>query len=136
MSQRSVIQPAGVHRPASPYNHAIITSPGKLLWISGQVPVDVNGQVVSSDCFEAQVDQVFSNLSQILESAGTSFKNVIKLGTFLTRSGDIPAFGRKRAAYFSTFFPDGEFPASTLVVVAGLADPGWRIEIDACATLP
>jgi enamine deaminase RidA (YjgF/YER057c/UK114 family) len=98
--------------------------------------VDANGQVVSTEDFEAQVDQVFSNLSHILETAGASFRDVVKLGTFLTRSSDIPAFGRKRSKFFSNFFPDGEFPSSTLVVVAGLADPSWLVEIEAYATIP
>ena len=63
MKQRTVIEPTGVHKPASPYSHAIVTSPGKSIYISGQVPVDTNGQMVSADDFDAQVDQVFSNLS-------------------------------------------------------------------------
>lgn len=136
MTQKIVIQPTKVHRPASPYNHAIVTSPGKLLFISGQVPVDANGEIVSAEDFEAQVDQVFSNLSHILETAGASFRDVVKLGTFLTRSDDIPAFGRKRAAFFSNFFPDGDFPTSSLIVVAGLADPRFLVEIEAYATIP
>ena len=136
MTQRIVIKPSEVHQPAAPYSHAIITSPGKLVCISGQGPVDAKGQVVSAENFEAQVDQVFSNLSFVLETAGVTFRDVFRLGTFLTRSSDIPAFGRKRNALFSNFFPDGEFPASTLVVVAGLADPSWLIEIEAFATIP
>ncbi len=136
MTRRTVIKPAGVHQPATPYNHAIITSPGKLVFVSGQVSVDPNGQVVAAEDFDAQVDQVFSNLSAILDAAGASFRDVVKLGTFLTRASDIPAFGRKRRAFFSNIFPDGEFPTSTLVVVAGLADPRWRIEIEAYAMIP
>jgi enamine deaminase RidA (YjgF/YER057c/UK114 family) len=136
MKQRTVIKPTGVHKPASPYSHAIVTSPGKSILISGQVPVDAGGQLVSADDFEAQVDQVFLNVSHILEAAGASFRDVVKLGTFLTRSSDIPAFGRKRKAFFSNLFPEGEFPASTLVVVAGLADPNWLIEIEAHAMIP
>ena len=136
MTQRIVIKPTDVHQPVSPYNHAIVTSPGKLLFISGQVPVDVTGQVVSAEDFEAQVDQVFSNLSHILETTGASFRDVVKLGTFLTRSDDIPAFGRKRTAFFSKFFPDGDFPTSSLIVVAGLADPSFLIEIEAYAMIP
>lgn len=136
MAQRIVIKPRGVHQPATPYSHAIITSPGKLVCISGQVPVDSNGQLVSAEDFGAQVDQVFLNLSHILKAAGASIRDVVKIGTFLTRSSDIPAFGQKRSELFSNFFPDGEFPTSTLVVVRGLADPSWLIEIEAYATIP
>ena len=136
MTRRIVIQTPGVHPPAAPYSHAIITSPGRFVYISGQVPVDAGGRAVSAGNFEAQVDQVFSNLNRILEAAGASFRDVVKLGTFLTRSSDLPAFRRKRDALFSGFFPDGQFPASTLVVVSGLADPGWRIEIEAYAAIP
>ena len=136
MTQRIVVKPDGVHQPAAPYNHAIISSPGKRLYISGQVPVDAQGQLVSAEDFEAQVEQVFSNLNNILETVGASFKDVVKLGTFLTRSSDIPSFGQKRNALFSNFFPDGDFPASTLVVVTSLADPRWLVEIEAYATIP
>lgn len=73
MTRRTVIKPTGVHQPAAPYSHAMITSPGKSISISGQVPVDENGQVVSTDDFEAQVDQVFANIGRILEAAGASF---------------------------------------------------------------
>jgi enamine deaminase RidA (YjgF/YER057c/UK114 family) len=136
MTQRIVVKPDGVYPPATPYIHAIITSFRNLVFISGQVPVDANGQLVSAEDFEAQVDQVFANLNQILENVGASFRDVVKLGNFLTRFSDIPAFARKRTEFFSNFFPNGEFPTSTLVVVAGLANPSWLVEIEAYATIP
>lgn len=136
MTEKIVIKPAGVHQPASPYSHAIMAGPGKLLCISGQVPVDADGRLVSADDFDMQADQVFANLGRILKAAGASFGDVIRLGTFLTRSEDIPAFGRRRHGLFADFFPDGDFPASTLVVVSGLADPAWLIEIEALALVP
>jgi enamine deaminase RidA (YjgF/YER057c/UK114 family) len=74
MKQRTVIKPVGVHKPASPYSHAIVTSPGKSIYISGQVPVNAGGQVVSIDDFEAQVDQVFSNVSHIFSPCRESPK--------------------------------------------------------------
>jgi enamine deaminase RidA (YjgF/YER057c/UK114 family) len=43
---------------------------------------------------------------------------------------------RTRTEFFSNFFPEGDFPASTLVVVKGLADPRWLIEIEAVAAIP
>ena len=136
MTHRNVIKPAGVHLPAAPYNHVIVASTGKQVYISGQVPVDATGRGVPAEDFDAQVDQVFSNLRHALEAAGASFRDVVKLGTFLTRSSDIAAFRRKRTALFSSFVPEVDYPTSTLVVVAGLADPNWRIEIEAYAAIP
>ena len=134
--QRTVVNPPEVHEPVAPYSHALVTTPGKIICVSGQVPVDSNGHLVGVDNFELQVEQVFVNLSQILDTAGASFRHIVKLGSFLTRSSDISAFTRKRNEIFANVFPDGDYPTSTLLLVSGLADPKWLVEVEAYASIP
>jgi enamine deaminase RidA (YjgF/YER057c/UK114 family) len=81
------------------------------------------------------MEQVFKNLGYILESAGTSFNNVAKFTTFLTRSQDLSTFYEKRAEIFADIYPDGHYPTNTLLVVEKLAREEWLIEIEAIAAV-
>ena len=130
-----VIEPQRVAKPAGLYNHAISVSPGQLLFISGQVAIDENNQLVGEGDFNAQMEQVFKNLGYILESAGTSFKNVVKFTTYLTRSRDLSTFYEKRAEIFAGIYPKGRYPTNTLVVVDQLVREEWLVEVEAIASI-
>ena len=100
-----------------------------LLFISGVVSVDRDGQLVGRDSLSEQADQVYANLSAILASQGAGLTDVVKTTTFLTAGVDpSPLRGRPR-------FPDHALPASTAVVVTALADPEWLIEVEAIAVV-
>jgi reactive intermediate/imine deaminase len=120
------IQPDAVHR-ATGYSHAVRTE--KTLYVSGQVPRDDQGHVAEGDV-EAQVRQAFANLEAVLEAAGAGFRNVVKVTTFLTDRGQFETWRRVRAELFAE-----PYPASTLVVVAGLSYPEYLVEIEAIAVL-
>ena len=131
-----ILNPQGVAKPAGLYNQAISVTPGKLLFIAGQVAVDENSQLIGEGDFNAQMDQVFNNLGRILEGGGTSFDNVVKFTTYLTRSRDVSDFYEKRAEIFAEIYPEGRYPTNTLVVVDRLAREEWLIEIEAIAAFP
>jgi enamine deaminase RidA (YjgF/YER057c/UK114 family) len=131
-----ILQPQGVAQPQGMYNHAISVSAGRLLFIAGQVSIDVNNQLVGPGDFNAQMQQVFKNLGSILDSAGTSFENVVKFTTYLSRSQDLSAFYDKRREIFAEIYPNGRYPTNTLVVIDQLAREEWLIEIEAIAALP
>jgi enamine deaminase RidA (YjgF/YER057c/UK114 family) len=131
-----ILQPQGVAQPQGMYNHAISVSAGRLLFIAGQVSIDVNNQLVGPGDFNAQMQQVFKNLGSILDSAGTSFENVVKFTTYLSRSQDLSAFYDKRREIFAEIYPNGHYPTNTLVVIDQLAREEWLIEIEAIAALP
>ena len=101
---------------------------GVLATAQGQVPLDAEGNLVSADDPEAQVEQVFRNLGTALYAAGTSFADVVKLTVFLTDLADLAVFRAVRVVL------DAAAPASSLVRVAGLVHPAFRVEIEATIT--
>jgi reactive intermediate/imine deaminase len=123
-------QPAGLP-PANGYSHAVAFT-GRLVVISGQVPAGPDGQVVGAGDPAAQVRQVFSNLATALAAAGATLAQVVKITVFLTDLADLGVFRQVRDG----FLAGGPPPASTLVQVAGLVHPDFRVEIEALAVLP
>lgn len=103
---------------------------GKLIFISGQLPLDANGAVVGAGNIERQARVVFDNIEQSLHSAGAQLRHVVKLTTYVTDILNHPPLVRKvRAAAFGSQTP----PASTMVEVPRFALPDILIEIDVVA---
>ncbi len=116
--------PPAVRAPTG-YTHAIqITGDARRLIISGQVGVAPDGSVPSSG--EGQIAQAFANLRAVLSANGMGIENIVKTTTFLTDRGLLDVFRAARKAVFAE-----HVPASTLLFVAGLADPQWMVEIEA-----
>jgi enamine deaminase RidA (YjgF/YER057c/UK114 family) len=82
--------------------------------------------------FAGQARQALSNLKAMVEAAGGTINDIIKVNTYLTDLRYREELARVRAE----FFPEGRLPASTLIGVAGLADPDMLVEIEAIAVLP
>lgn len=116
-----------VHPPRG-YSHAV--KAGNTLYVSGQVALDIEGKLVGRGDIEAQARQVFTNLKNILEEAGGSLANAVKLTVLLTHHGSLDAYRTVRAE----FFP-GSPPAITLHVISSLADKDYLIEVEAIAVL-
>ena len=130
-----IVETKGVAQPQGLYNHAVSVSADRFLFIAGQVSIDEVNQLVGPGDFNAQMQQVFKNLASILDSAGASFENVVKFTTYLVRSQDMNAFYEKRAEIFADIYPNGRYPANTLVVIDQLAREEWLVEIEAVAAL-
>ena len=114
--------------PMEPYRLAQGYRVGNLIFLSGQAAIDAHGAIVGAGDFAAQAEQVFANLAQVLEAAGSGLDKVIKVTIYLTdmaRFADIVAL---RGRYFSP-----PYPADTIVEVAALALPELMIEIEAVA---
>ncbi|NLI96268.1 MAG: RidA family protein [Synergistaceae bacterium] len=108
-----------------PYSHAVES--GDVLYLSGQTPIDpATGQLVEDD-IEAQARQCFRNLFAVLQSAGLSQENVVKVNVFLTDMND---FARMNAVYREQFEPP--YPARSTIGVASLP-LGARVEIEMIA---
>jgi enamine deaminase RidA (YjgF/YER057c/UK114 family) len=99
----------------------------RLLYVSGQVGVDSRGKLQVG--IDKQVEQVWKNIAQVLKSGGMGLGDIVKITTFLTDSRFIVPFRTVR----DRFFPEPPYPASTLLIVAGLADPGMLVEIEVVA---
>jgi 2-iminobutanoate/2-iminopropanoate deaminase len=103
---------------------------GNLVFVSGQSGREP-GTGNLAPTVEAQTEQVFKNISAILEAAGSGLEHVIRCGVFLVDMGE---FQKMNAVYERMF--QGHRPARTTVEVSGLPGPGLRVEIDAIAVIP
>jgi reactive intermediate/imine deaminase len=123
------IRPDGTP-PTNGYSHAVSFA-GRMLFVSGQVPLDAEGRLVGYDDCAEQTRQVFRNISLVLASAGAGMGDVVKLTVFLTNMADVAAFRSVRDEFVDVAHP----PASSLVQVGGLVHPAFRVEIEAIAAL-
>lgn len=122
----TALNPAAV--PTSPfYSQGIeIREAGRLVFVSGQVGMTAEGNVLEG--VEAQAAQAVANLNAVLDEAGMSPADLAKLTIYLTDPGDVGPF--LAAAGASLPQPP---PATTLLIVNGLASPELRVEIEAVA---
>ena len=106
---------------------AEIPEGARVLFVSGQVGVDSRGKLQPT--FEKQAAQVWKNIAQVLKAGGMGFKDIVKMTTFLTDARFVGPFRTVR----DQFITEPPYPASTLLIVAGLADPAMLIEIEVIA---
>jgi enamine deaminase RidA (YjgF/YER057c/UK114 family) len=117
--------PQAVRAPAG-YTHAIqVTGDYRRLIISGQVGIAPDGTVPTSP--DGQIAQAFANLRAVLAAHEMTVANIVKTTAFLTDRELLASYRQARGALFG----DNPPPASTLLFVAGLADPSWVVEIEA-----
>ncbi len=127
--QNRAMYPETIHPPIGAYAHAIeVPESAKTMFIAGQVGIDVDGNVPAD--FAAQADLAWQNLMAILEFNGMRMKDVVKITHFLTDAANIPAYNEVRAKYLGE-----ERPASTLLIVAGLARPDLLVEVEMVAAI-
>jgi 2-iminobutanoate/2-iminopropanoate deaminase len=111
--------------PAGPFSPAIRA--GGIVYLSGQVAQDpATGRLIEGDVTR-QMEQVLSNALPVLEAAGKSFADVVRVGVFLTDMGDFQAMNAVYARHFEM-----PYPARTTVAVAALP-LGAAVEIDLVA---
>jgi len=116
--------PPGVHTPG-PYTHAALIAAGsQRLVLSGQVGIRPDGTVLEDPA--AQMEQALANIGAILAAHGMSQANLVKMTVFLTDPALIPTWRTARGAWLGA-----HKPASTLLIVAGLADPKFKVEVEA-----
>lgn len=116
----------GVPRPAGSYAHA--TALGSTLYVTGQLPVDpATDRLVDGD-ITTQTDQVMTNLTRVLELAGSSLSLVVQARSFLRFADDFSAYDETYRAWFPL-----RLPSRTTVVVSGFAISDALVEIDLVA---
>jgi enamine deaminase RidA (YjgF/YER057c/UK114 family) len=129
------INPPEMGAPLGLYRQISRVRASEFIFIAGQLAVDRSGAVIGKGDFEAQMKQVFANIGEALRSANCSFANVVKFTTYLVHSQDIELFMATRKKLFPTFFPNGEYPPNTLVVVDRLVKEEFLIEVETTAAL-
>ena len=116
-------------KPMRGFSKAVMVTCGRLLFISGEGPLDEDGNIVGKDDIEAQTRRTFQNLQNTLAEAGATLGNVVKMTYFLTDANDTAGFRKARAEFLKD-----ECPAASLVIV-GLGIPDMKLEIEAVAAL-
>ena len=113
--------------PAGFFSHGIEVAPNtRWLYISGQTGVRPDGSTPAD--FAAQAEQTFANMRAVLDDAGMGPGDLVKLVVYILRPEDLPDLRRIRNQFL------GEArPAQTLLRIAGLALPGWLIEVEGVA---
>jgi 2-iminobutanoate/2-iminopropanoate deaminase len=114
--------------PKGVYSPAIVAS-GPMVFVAGQVPVDPKTGEFKLGSFEEQAQLAFDNVTTLLEAAGTSWENVVRVGVFLS---DLGNFGQMNEIYKG--YLTEPFPARTTVQV--VLPPGVLIEVDCIAVIP
>ena len=112
------------------YSHVIVASGEKMVFVSGQLARNKNGEIVGAGDMRAQIRQVGENLKNALEAAGATLDDLVKTTTFVT---DIDEFFKHvdiRHDYLGV-----SLPASTTVEVRRLSHPDLLVEIEAMAVL-
>ena len=118
------IEPPNVAGPFATYSHAIeVPGPDRLLFGAGQTGVAADG--TTGEGIEAQARLTWENVRAVLDAADLGLSDIVQLNMLLVDRADLPA-----AMAVRDEFLDDHRPASTLMIVAGLARPEWRIEID------
>lgn len=120
--------PAGVRAPGGRYSHvAAVTGANRWVVLAGQIGARPDGTVPEDA--GAQCDQAMANVLACLKSQGMGPESIVKLTVYLTDAAYIAASREARAKVFSSLPP----PTSTLLIVAGLASPEFKVEIDVIA---
>ncbi len=113
-----------------PYSQAteIESGAGRLIFLSGQIPIDPSTGDVIDGPIADQVHRVMANLAAVLAAAGSGFDRVVKTTIFLVDMGD---FAEVNAAYGEYF---GDVPPARATVEVARLPKDVRVEIDAVAT--
>ena len=104
---------------------------GRTVYISGQIAIDAQGQLVGGEDMAAQTEQVFKNLQAALMAVGGDFGDVVKLTFYVADMSQMQAVRDVRDRYIDLERP----PASSAIEVKQLVRPEWLIEIDAIAVI-
>jgi enamine deaminase RidA (YjgF/YER057c/UK114 family) len=125
------INPDSLTKPPTYTQVVELTGPGRTVYISGQLATGRDGALVSRD-FQAQAQQVFENLKAALAAVGASFKDVVKINSYLADIAQLPILREVRAGYLNA----AALPASTTLGGASFAREGALLEIEVVAALP
>lgn len=127
----AAVIPPSVARTAASYEYSpgVIVPAGDLLFVSGQIGRDANGDVIADA--EQQFVAAFENLQSILVQAGATMADVIDITTFHTSMADLAVFAKVKSRFLDTT----PYPAWTAIGITELALPGVLVEIKATARL-
>jgi 2-iminobutanoate/2-iminopropanoate deaminase len=120
--------PAPLRRGA--YSSGVEAPTGRTIYVSGQVSLDAEGNVVGEGDIGLQAETVLEHVKTVVEEAGGGMEDIVKVTVFITDMGLYDEIHEVRRRYF-----EEPFPASSMVEVSALVDPRLLIEIEAVAVI-
>ncbi|MBK7873501.1 MAG: RidA family protein [Saprospiraceae bacterium] len=115
------------------FSQVVVSKPGRLVFISGQVAWDENKQIVHISDMEIQARKAFENVQIAIEKAGGTLKDIVMLRLYIVHYDEVK--GQAVGAVLREFFGTETHPASTWISVEGLASPEFLIESEAQAVI-
>jgi 2-iminobutanoate/2-iminopropanoate deaminase len=112
------------------YSSGVEAPAGRTVYVSGQVAFDAEGNVVGEGDIKLQTETVLEHVKTVVEEAGGSMEDIVKVTVFITDMGLYDDIHEVRRRYF-----EEPFPASSMVEVSALIDPRLLIEIEAIAVV-
>ena len=103
---------------------------GRTVFVSGQVAMDTEGNVVGEGDIRSQTETVLEHVKTVVEAAGGGMDDIVKVTVFITDMGLYDEIHEVRRRYF-----EEPYPASSMVEVSALIDPRLLIEIEAVAVI-
>ena len=132
MPNRRYINPESIVAP--PGNFSWVVQSENTLYLAGQVGIDKDGKTVDPKDAGAQVKQALYNIDATLRELGGTLDNIVRTTTFVVGKENLTSARAGRKAIGDEGLMTNK-PANTLVVVAGLADDDWLVEIETTAVL-
>ena len=130
---KEIINPASLPTPRG-FNHGILTTGGKLLFLAGQDASDGEGQIVAPGDIVAQCQQALHNLHAVVHEAGGQMTDIVKLNVYVTSRDTYVAQLKPLGKLFREYF-GAYYPAMALFEVVGLFQPEALIEMEGFAVL-
>lgn len=132
----SLLNPDTLCPPQGRYTHVAVATGTRIVSIAGQVGIRPDGKLAGAD-IGAQTTQAYENVGLALEAAGATWRDVIRVGIFVTSDEQLGDLAAARDAIYTEAFPDGPstYPPGTLLVVRGLAHPDLLVEVEATAVI-
>lgn len=128
--------PTTLAAPLGLYSHVAQAEGAGPVAIAGQLAVAADGSVVGRGDFRAQFAQVFENLHLALQATGCGFGDVLQFTSYVVDRGCIDEYYAARAEVFPQYFPEAVHPPNTLLIVDGLVQRDFLLEVQALAWRP
>ena len=126
--------PPGAPRPTGAYSLVAQAPPGiSLAWLSGQTGRRDDGSYPAS--IDDQTVVALDSLSALIAGIGASTREILAFRVYLVGRENMEGFRAARDSRLRSWYPQGDYPASTLALVSGLAHPSAKVEIEAIVGL-
>ena len=123
--------PASVWKPFGAFSQAVVQGSGKIIHLKGQVPLDVEGNIVGEGNIEIQVEKVLENIHSIVSCFGGRMEDIFSLTHYVTNIDEFMTTGHIRTKHFKS-----PYPVTTTVEVSHLYHPELMVEITSSAEIP